>query len=290
MAKGLSRTGDKFALTDFQIVNGCQTSHVLFSNSDTLDGTVSIPIRIVATESDEVTRGVIEATNSQTEVSDEQLRSLSDFQKTLEEHFATYDGDHRLYYERRSKQYASNLEIEKTRIVSIPSQIKSFGAIFLSDPHRAGRYFATLRKIHEDRLFQADDRPEAYYTSAYAHYRLEFLFRNNLLPVQYKTVRWLLLMVMRALVNKTPSVPPTNSMQMKKLCDGINALMWNQEDSVEIFSRAIEVVHFAFAKTDRELDRDVARSQDATDAVIDELKVVLFPPASRQLPNAQTVS
>ncbi|WP_174287088.1 AIPR family protein [Sphingomonas bacterium] len=277
VAKGLTRTGDKFALTDFQIVNGCQTSHVLFSNSGVLDGSVSIPIRIVATESDEVTRGVIEATNSQTEVSDEQLRSLSDFQKTLEEHFATYDSDHRLYYERRSKQYASNLDIEKTRIVGIPSQIKSFGAIFLGDPHRAGRYFATLRKIHEDQLFRSDDKPETYYTSAYAHYRLEFLFRNNLLPVQYKAVRWLLLMTMRALIAKTVTVPPMNSGQIKKLCDKINTAMWNQEQAVNIFTDAIGIVQAAFTKTNRALDRDVARSQDATEVVVDELKLVLFP-------------
>lgn len=106
VAKSMNRTGDRFTLSDYQVVNGCQTSHVLFVAADSLDDSVSIPIRIVATINEDVTRGVIEATNSQTEVTDEQLKSLSDFQKTLEEHFATYEGDKRLYYERRSKQYA----------------------------------------------------------------------------------------------------------------------------------------------------------------------------------------
>lgn len=277
VAKSLTRTGDRFALADFQIVNGCQTSHVLFSNSDQLDDSVSIPIRIVATSNEDVTRGVIEATNSQTEVSDEQIRSLSDFQKTLEEHYATYEGDKRLFYERRSKQYASMTDVEKTRIVSIPSQIKSFGAIFLDDPHRAGRYFATLRKIHEDKLFRSDDKPEPYYTASYAAYRLEYLFRNNLLHVQYKPVRWLVLMAMRSLVAKSISVPPMNSKQVVRLCNSINEIMWDSDKALVTFNEAAGVVHTAFAASGRELDRDVARSQDSTEVVISALKERLYP-------------
>ncbi|MEA3014666.1 MAG: hypothetical protein QOD42_3211 [Sphingomonadales bacterium] len=278
VAKSLTRTGDKFAISDFQIVNGCQTSHVLFMNSEKLDSSVSIPIRIVATTNEEVTKGVIEATNSQTEVSDEQLRSLSDFQKTLEEHYATYEGDRKLYYERRSKQYASNLDVEKTRIVSIPSQIKSFGAIFLDDPHRAGRYFATLRKIHDEELFQSDDKPEPYYTAAYAAYRLEYVFRNNLLPVQYKPVRWHVLMVMRMMVAKSTVVPAMNSKGITKLCEAINSLMWSPDDAVEIFTEASTIVHSAFDQTGRSLDRDVARSQESTEVVVKAVKDVLFKP------------
>jgi hypothetical protein len=288
VAKSMTRTGNTFALSDFQVVNGCQTSHVLFANSENLDQTVSIPIRIVATTNDDVTKGVIEATNSQTEVSDEQLRSLSDFQKTLEEHYATYEGDHRLYYERRSKQYASMLDVEKTRIVSIPSQIKSFGAIFLDDPHRAGRYFAALRKIHEDKLFRSDDKPDPYYTAAFAAYRLEYLFRNNLLPVQYKPVRWLVLLAMRVLVSKSTVIPPMNSPKIVKLCASINKEMWDADRAVATFSIATAVVHSAFEASNRDLDRDVARSQESTDIVFNALKAKLFkaptPPPPAPLP------
>lgn len=132
VAKSLTRTGNKFSLTDYQIVNGCQTSHVLFANSDDIDDSVAIPIKIIATKNDETTRGIIDSTNSQTEVSDEQLRSLSDFQRILEDHFNTHGDDHGLFYERRSKQYASIAGVEKTRIISIPYQIKAFSAMFLS--------------------------------------------------------------------------------------------------------------------------------------------------------------
>lgn len=272
VAKSMSRTGDKFSLTDFQIVNGCQTSHVLFMKSDEIDDSVSIPIRIVATDSEDITKGVIEATNSQTEVSDEQLRSLSDFQKTLEEHYSTYEGDARLYYERRSKQYAASIDVERTRIVSIPSQIKSFGAMFLEDPHRAGRYFATLRKIHEDKLFQDGDRPEAYYTAAFAAYRLEYLFRNNILHVKYKPVRWHILLAFRVMATKSLGLPPMNSRKMLASCNTLNAKILDADVAAQLFQDAAQLVENAFEGADRPLEKDEVRSQESTEIVTRALR------------------
>jgi hypothetical protein len=39
----MTHTGSKFVIEDFQIVNGCQTSHVLFDNRDKLDESVLVP-------------------------------------------------------------------------------------------------------------------------------------------------------------------------------------------------------------------------------------------------------
>ena len=172
------------------------------------------------------------------------------------------------------------LDVEKTRIVSIPGQIKSFAAVFLDDPHRAGRYFATLRKIHEDKLFQSDGRSEPYYTAAYAAYRLEYLFRNNLLPVQYKPVRWHVLMAMRIMIAQTLSVPPMNSAKIAKLCAEINKKMWDADLALKVFEDATSVVNLAFSESGRQLDRDVARSQDSTEVVIGALRAKIFGPTS----------
>ena len=43
IARTFRNTGNKFFAADFQIVNGCQTSHVLFNNRDVLDDT--LPVR-----------------------------------------------------------------------------------------------------------------------------------------------------------------------------------------------------------------------------------------------------
>ena len=47
IAKTLRSTGNKIYVEDFQIVNGCQTSHVLYDNWELLDDTVMVPLRII---------------------------------------------------------------------------------------------------------------------------------------------------------------------------------------------------------------------------------------------------
>ena len=47
IARDLHPTGDKFRVEDYQIVNGCQTSHVLFDQRESLDDSVTIPIRLI---------------------------------------------------------------------------------------------------------------------------------------------------------------------------------------------------------------------------------------------------
>ena len=42
IAKTLQSVGNKFTIEDYQIVNGCQTSHVLFDQRENLDPSVNI--------------------------------------------------------------------------------------------------------------------------------------------------------------------------------------------------------------------------------------------------------
>ena len=55
VASSISPTGDQFTLTYYQIVNGCQTSNVLFNNKDgQFINNVFVPIKLIATTDDEV--------------------------------------------------------------------------------------------------------------------------------------------------------------------------------------------------------------------------------------------
>lgn len=78
IAKTLRPTGNKIYIEDYQIVNGCQTSHVLHDQKDKLDDTVMVPLRLIATRDDAVIGAIIKATNRQTEVKEEQLIAFSD--------------------------------------------------------------------------------------------------------------------------------------------------------------------------------------------------------------------
>lgn len=65
ICKKLSNIRNKYTLTDYQIVNGCQTSHVLFNNKDEINGNLQIPIKLIETEDDETVNKIIKATNRQ---------------------------------------------------------------------------------------------------------------------------------------------------------------------------------------------------------------------------------
>jgi hypothetical protein len=182
VGRALQTTGNKFVLTDYQIVNGCQTSHVLFDERDMLQPDVQIPLKVIATSDEDIISSIITATNRQTQVTTEDLYALSSFLKRLEALFESYPDKKKLFYERRSKQYSAMAGIEKVRIISKPQQIRSFAAMFLDDPHRASRYYSDLRAQVGNKIFHEDHKLEPYYGAAYAFYKLEYLFRNGSLP------------------------------------------------------------------------------------------------------------
>jgi hypothetical protein len=69
---------------------------------------------------EDVIGGIVAATNLQTAISEEDLTSREQFHKDLEDCFVAREPSWRLYYERRSKQYSSRSDVEKTRIVTRP--------------------------------------------------------------------------------------------------------------------------------------------------------------------------
>ncbi len=220
ICKQLLNIGNKYTLTDYQIVNGCQTSHVLYNNKDNINNDLQIPIKLIETENEETVNRIIKATNRQTEVTNEQLIALNEFHRKLEAFYNTFPLKDRLYYERRSKQYNYGTDIEKVRIVSIGTQIKSVASMFYDKPHFASRFYGRLLDTIKE-LF--DDRHQLwpYYTSAYTLYRLEYLFRNKSLPQKYRKFRFHILMMLKYQLVEEPKIPKMNSNKMESVCKTI---------------------------------------------------------------------
>ena len=82
IARTLRTVANRFHIEDFQIVNGCQTSHVLFDQREKIDDSVMIPVRLIATQNEDVINSIIRATNRQTEVKEEQFFALAEFPKS----------------------------------------------------------------------------------------------------------------------------------------------------------------------------------------------------------------
>lgn len=242
VARSLIVTGIKFALTDYSIVNGCQTSHVLYNSRDIegIDKT-NLPVRLIVTSDEEIRNDVIRATNNQTEVKLEELEALSDFQKSLELFYDSMKGDMRLYYERRSKQF-SNTQITKTRIITIPIQIKSFAAMFLDKPHLSSRFYGRLIKEElGKKIFLKDDKPIIYYTAALTYFKLEQLFRNNGVDTKYKKCRYHLLMLVPYVVNGI-NRPAYNSNKIEEYCNKIIEKFQDPIATISLFQEVTNIV------------------------------------------------
>lgn len=215
VARSINRVGDSFKIEDFQIVNGCQTSNVLFQNIDAIDSSVFIPVKLVVTDDSDVITEVIKATNRQTAVHPEALESLSPFHKELEDFYNTQEHsnpkEHRIYYERRSKQYAFD-RIKPSNIVSLTAQTKSFVAMFLNEPHSQHRYYGELLKSYQTRLYVPDHNPAAYFLSGYCLLAVERLFNKGKLKYSMKRWKYHILMLLRLQIGG--DMPQLNSKKM----------------------------------------------------------------------------
>jgi hypothetical protein len=96
IAKTVRPTGNRFYIEDFQVVNGCQTSHVLADSRDQIDDSVMIPLRLIGTQDEDVIGSIVHATNRQTEVKSEQFFAVTDFAKKLELFFQSFTNGKRL--------------------------------------------------------------------------------------------------------------------------------------------------------------------------------------------------
>lgn len=271
VARRLQLTANKVLVEDYQIVNGCQTSFVLHDAGQNLSDAVWVPVRMIATDDANIRNAIIKATNRQTQVTDEQLLALSDFQRKLEEYFPTFDRC-RLHYERRSKQYNADPNIEKVRVITVRDLVRAFASIFLQLPHRTTRNYRSLLAGAGTDIFKPDHRLEPYYVSAYAHYRLEFLFRNQLIASELKVARYHMLLSFRWLAGLR-DLPPMNSNEMRRVCEGLMQTLWDEEKCKAFFDEAAKVVYEAAGgdMQGRE-NRDQIRTEAFTDRVLELLK------------------
>lgn len=256
VAEELRATGEKFSITNYQIVNGCQTSHVLYQNRD-INGidNVYIPIKIIATSKDDLKNQITTATNNQTAVKRDQLESLSKFQKQLEIYYNTKSKeDMKLYYERRTNQY-NQLSIAKNKIITISMQIKAFASMFMNNPHEASGYYGTIVKKLQGKIFNSNDKLIMYYVSGLAYYKIENLFKNQSLDKKYRKSKNHILMLLRISV-AGKELPQFNSKKMEDYCQKIlsvlldnNLLLKQIQKIIKIFDDNSDL----FDLTDRKL-------------------------------------
>lgn len=255
-------SANNVTLEDFSVVNGCQTSHSLFHKRDNIDDQTLVPIRIVSTQDENVVSEIVQATNRQNKVDPSQFFSLSDIAKRIEAYFLTFDGDKKIFYERRSNQYSGS-GVEKVRIINQKTLLNSFAAMFLKEAHSTTRNHRSLEERVGKDILKAGDKEIWYYTSAFAFYRLEFLFRNGRLQSVYKPARY---HIMQAFVNifGSGARPQLNANASEKYCNQLLKVLWDVDQAESAFVESAKVV----AKVaDGNWHRDHVRSKSFTDKI-----------------------
>lgn len=246
VAKSLNVSGEKFKLMDYQIVNGCQTSNVLYRCRNSVDNNMMIPVKIVHTESPELVNSVIRSTNRQTQVLDEAFESLKEFHKQLQEYYDTYKDSDRLYYERRTHEYDDRKELKRQNIITLPNQLKSFMSMFLGEPHSMMRYYGELLKNNKDRLFQPDHKLIAYYTAAKTLHGVDRAMANSIVDMKkWKLYRYHILLIVQTIMSErkgVKAIPRPNSREMERLCRIILDVVDNQTHFTAVLHIAEDIL------------------------------------------------
>lgn len=267
VTRKLQRVGTQFTIEDFQIVNGCQTSHVVAASATQDNSETLIPIKIVSTEDEEVTRQVIIASNQQNRVDGETFWALDPIQKAIEIYFESKPGDQRLFYERRPGQFNAMPGIEKVRIVTKDSLLKNYASMFLELPNQVGRYYKDLMPLIGKEIFSPAHEVHSYYTAAFAAYRLEFMFRNRRMDAVWKPFRFQLIMAVRMLLERNLGLDPEKK-RTQKYCNAIDTIMSDPDEAQTVFDLGVVAIERAISMLGEQegaRDRRTAKMKDMRD-------------------------
>ena len=260
VARKVTSVGDAVTVSDYQIVNGCQTANVIHEHRDrAAEGGFWVPVKIVATDDEDLITEIVMATNSQTAISTEELNSRSRFERRLEKFFeATGAGtDRGLRYERRSRQYAGDSSVPAARVITRRMLVRSYVSMYLEQPHRATGYVTELIRGLGVSLFVDTDKPEPYYASGLAHWKLDNMFQGRI-DRSLKPARWYLLMAFRHLALDGEPLAPPSSSQATRQAKKVREALENDPRALALFQKAAVLIQKELAG---HLDRDSLRAE-----------------------------
>lgn len=265
VAKEITRKGDTFELDDYQIVNGCQTSNILFQAGDDAAG-VFVPFRLIGSKDANFVSSIIVGTNKQNEVKDDQFWALTPFMKDLEEYCREQLGDLRIFIERRENQYR-NEAIERTRICRPSDLVKSISAMFLFQPHRSARDYRGIRREFSSKIFQDTHSVIPYHTAAFAAYRTDFAIRNKRVPSSWGIYKYYVLSSLGKKLTGGQEIFSMKKARQETICNEIIQIFADEQKMVDHYSKVagiLDVMIENSAANTREKIRDFIRTESVS--------------------------
>jgi len=253
--------GSTLHLENFQIVNGCQTSNVLYENKEKLDDSIMVSLKVVETKNEDVFSDLVRATNSQSKVEETQFLSLKPIVKRIEDYFNTYEGlEGRIYFERRDKQYVGR-GVPVVRIFSLQVAAKCVTSIFLKRPDLAYRYPKRMHELFSKEIFSDDTKEVVFYASCLSLYRLHLFVASADIPQNMRKYKWHILVLVGAII-AGKKIPKLNSKAMDKYCKKIiDVVSKPGKQALKPFLKAVEIMESTKNIDDDSLKKQVVMEQ-----------------------------
>lgn len=211
--------GNEYELSDFQVVNGCQTSNEIYNMRD-YSKEILIPIKVIYTTDVDIIASIVRATNRQSPVPEEAFVALDKYHKNLQILFEEYSKDMPLevFYERRPGE-PDNIRNKygKYQIITLHGIIRAVTSVYFQDAHIVyNNNPANILRNRNEKLFCVDHKPEMYFISAYLFVQFVYLQQKGILNKQDYVYRFYIIMVVYSLLINNTRVPEFNSKELDK--------------------------------------------------------------------------
>lgn len=265
-----SIAGKTITLDDVQIVNGLQTSIVVYNYLkdkplEDKDKRRSVLLRILVTDSPEEMDKIIKATNFQTAIPPASLKATDRIQRNIEDYFLHHD----FYYDRRKNHY-KNAGKPSVKIVSIPYLAQSVMAIVLREPDNARARPSSLIKRESEyrRVFNESLGIDIYLFCAQTMKRIEAFIKSEAAeyPMRDKSdlkFHSAMLLVAHLLANKNYNPLDINSL--------VNLDIGN--DSIEKALSEVIGLAQSYSKEKRLPIERIAKNRDFVTFLLDKVSI-----------------
>ena len=241
VTKELKHVSDKFTMTNFQIVNGCQTCNVIYECRNMNISDSYCVLKIICTEDTDIITEVIKSTNRQSQVLDEAFESLKRIHKKIQDYFDAVEPEHKLYYERRSREFDNTEGIDRHRVVTLTTLIKSYVTMFLDEPHSTHRYYGELLNSYQGKLFCENDKPILYYTAAWCLHKIDKALSSDNKYASIRKYRFHILLLIAHLAAKRPRPFHASSNESERYCSAICNAVNDEERFRKLMAKAVEI-------------------------------------------------
>jgi AIPR protein len=248
-------------LSNYQIINGCQTSSTLFENLPHLTDSVNVVIKFIESPGNESSSDIISATNSQSDIPKEAFFGLRSKAKLVQKYFiaqnANQQPENQIFFERRQGEY-KNSGHQSTRIFDVREVARCYAAMFLDAPHNSARYVTRIFTSRGDSLFKDQDHEAYYYASSLTLYRYQTLINGKKIGAPaYTKLRWHIIQMFKWLCHGKIEVPPPSSKKAESYAQKIiSTLNSDKRLYVPIFEQCQEIINQVGIPTDDALKRE----------------------------------